>query len=181
VSMVRTGTTPLAFAIALALGAAACGPDSQTTTGPSTSGPVMFTAQLSAANEVPPVSNAESGARGSAIVTLNVPRDADGTPIGAGTVSFSVQLNSFPRGTPVVAGHIHVGPAGSNGGVVVDTGLSAATALLLSDGTANITFVDRPVAAAVAAAIYANPAGYYVNFHSPLNPGGVVRGQLARQ
>ena len=31
-----------------------------------------------------------------------------------------------------------------------------------------------------AQAVMDNPAGYYFNMHSPLNPGGVIRGQLVR-
>jgi hypothetical protein len=91
-----------------------------------------------------------------------------------------VQLNGFPPGTPIILGHIHVGAAGANGGTVVNTGLSAAAPTVLSDGTANMSFNDRPVQQADAIAIYNNPAGYYVNFHSQTNPGGVVRGQMTR-
>ena len=29
--------------------------------------------------------------------------------------------------------------------------------------------------------IAANPAGFYFNVHTPLNPGGAVRGQLVKQ
>jgi len=32
----------------------------------------------------------------------------------------------------------------------------------------------------IATQILANPAGFYFNSHSALNPGGVVRGQLVR-
>jgi hypothetical protein len=30
------------------------------------------------------------------------------------------------------------------------------------------------------AQIYNNPAGFYFNVHTPVNPGGAVRGQLTR-
>ena len=45
--------------------AAACGSDSPTTPTNNT-GPIVFTAQLSANNEVPPITNADSNARGTA-------------------------------------------------------------------------------------------------------------------
>jgi hypothetical protein len=44
-----------------------------------------------------------------------------------------------------------------------------------------LTIANVPVSADAAAAILANPAGYYFNLHSALNPIGVVRGQLAKQ
>lgn len=165
--------------VATGLGAARCG-DNDSPTGPSNTGPLVFTAQLAASNEVPPVTNAESGARGSSTVTMNVPRDSSGTPTGPGTVNLSVQLSNFPPGTPVILGHIHTGAAGVNGSPVVNTGLSAAAPIVLADGTGNLSFTNLEVSATNALNIYNNPAGFYVNFHTPLNPGGAVRGQLVR-
>jgi hypothetical protein len=170
------------MALAVGVTAVRCGGSSNNNnpTGPSTTGPIVFSATLSAANEVPPITNADQNARGTATLTMNVPRDSAGVPSGAGKVNFSVQLSGFPAGTPIVAGHIHVGAAGTNGGTVVNTGLSAAAPTLLGDGTTNTSFNDRDVSQADAVAIYNNPAGYYVNFHSVLNPGGAVRGQMVR-
>ena len=172
--------TIAAMVVATAVGAARCGGDSDNPTGPSNSGPIVFTAQLSAANEVPPITNAESGGRGSATVTMNVPRDSSGVPTGAGTTNWSIQLTSLPPGTAIILGHIHTGAAGVNGGVLVNTGLSPAAPALAADGTVNLTFTNIDVTATNALNIYNNPAGFYVNFHTPLNPGGVVRGQLTR-
>src|SRR5688572_3678123 len=50
-----------------------CG-DDDSPTSPST-GPIQFTAQLSPANEVPPIQGAESSGQGFVIITFNVPRD----------------------------------------------------------------------------------------------------------
>ena len=177
--MKRLMTFALAAATGLTL--AGCGDDDNGPNGPGNTGPILFTAQLTAANEVPPVTNAESGARGTATVTMNVPRDASGAPTDGGTVNIAAQLTDFPAGTPVILGHIHTGAAGVNGGFIVNTNLSAAAPLVLGDGTANTTFTNLSISAANAQALYANPAGFYVNFHTPLNPGGAVRGQLARQ
>ena len=157
-----------------------CG-GSDNPTGPSNTGPIVFTATLSGNNEVPAITGAEAGGQGTATVTMNVPRDASGNPTGGGTVNFSAQLSSLPAGTPIILGHIHEAPAGVNGGVQVNTGLSAASPVTLTNGTGNLVFNDRPVDAAVAQRIYANPGGFYVNFHSTNNPGGVVRGQMVRQ
>src|SRR4029453_781273 len=94
--------------VALAL-AAGCDDDNSTPTTPSNTGPIVFTSSLSAANEVPPVSNAESGGRGTVTIPFNVPRDNTGAITGGGNVTFAVQLSGFPSGTPVVAAHIHPG------------------------------------------------------------------------
>lgn len=164
--------------VALALGA--CGGSSNNPTGPSVTGPIVFTVQMSAANEVPPVTNAEAGGRGTATITFDVPRDGAGNITGGGRATFAVQLSGFPPGTPAVAAHIHPGAAGVNGSPLVNTGLSAATAILMGDGTANLT-LTADVSQDGAAQVTANPAGYYFNVHTRDNPGGAVRGQLARQ
>ena len=100
--------------------AAACDDDSPTQ--PSNTGPIVFTAQLSAANEVPPITNAESTARGTTTITFNVPRDSTGAITGGGTATFGIQLNSFPTSSAaVIAAHIHPGAAGVNGSPLVNT------------------------------------------------------------
>jgi hypothetical protein len=155
--------------------------DNDPPNGPSNSGPIVFTAALSAANEVPAVTNAESGGRGNVTITFNVPRDSAGAITGGGGVTFAVQLNGFPAGTPAIAAHIHPGAAGATGGVLVGTTISASAPVLMGDGTANVTVTATPeISQANAQQILANPAGFYFNVHTPLNPGGAVRGQLTR-
>ena len=172
--MKRTAVLMMALAMA-----AACD-DSNPPTGPSTSGPIVFTAQLSAANEVPPVSNAESGGRGNATITFNVPRDSTGAVTGGGTVTFAIQLTGFPANTAVILAHIHPGVAGANGGVLVNTGLSAAAPFLLNDGTGNLS-ITANITQVDATNITAAPANYYFNVHTPLNANpGAARGQLSR-
>lgn len=73
----------------------------------------------------------------------------------------------------VFAGHIHVGPAGSPGPVVVTlfTGSFA--------GTDSVTGCAENVDPELIKAIRHDPSAYYVNVHSRPNfPGGAVRGQL---
>jgi CHRD domain len=73
----------------------------------------------------------------------------------------------------VFAGHIHVGPAGDPGPVVVTlfTGSFA--------GTDSASGCVEDVDAELIKAIRQNPTAYYVNVHSRPNfPGGAVRGQL---
>ena len=113
-------------AILMAVLALAAGCDDDSPTQPSNTGPIVFTAQLSAANEVPPVTNAESTARGTTTITFNVPRDSTGAITGGGTVTFGIQLTGFPTtSTAVVAAHIHPGAAGVNGSPLVNTGVTA--------------------------------------------------------
>jgi hypothetical protein len=170
-----------AIGIALMM-AAACGSDSPTTPSNNT-GPIVFTAQLSAANEVPPIANADANARGSATITFNVSRDpATGGVNGGGTVNFSAPVTAFPAGTQLRAAHIHTGASGIPGGVLIDTGLSAANAITVdANGAATVTFNNINISQGDATNIVANPAGFYFNIHSALNPGGAVRGQLVKQ
>ena len=58
----------LVAATTLLFGAAGCG-SSNTPTAPSDT--TIFTVQLSALNEVPPITNAEATARGTAVITIN--------------------------------------------------------------------------------------------------------------
>src|SRR5207248_5132234 len=87
----------------LAIGAAGCG--SKSPSAPSSIH--IFTVQLSALNEVPPVTNAEATARGTAVITIDDVKN---------TVDFNVSLNSFPAGSVVNIAHIHGpnAPVGTN-------------------------------------------------------------------
>jgi hypothetical protein len=166
----------------LMLASIVAGCDSATNgpTGPSLSGPIVFAAQLQASNEVPPVANAESGARGTVTITFDVPRDVAGNVSGPGTATFAIQLNNFPLGTPAILAHIHTGAAGVAGPVFIDSRLTPAAPLLLGDGTVSVALTNPGLLQTQAAAVVANPSNYYFNVHTPLNPGGAVRGQLVR-
>jgi hypothetical protein len=151
-----------------------CGGDSPT--GPTTTDTV-YTVALSSANEVPPISNTEAGATGTATITLHLTRDTAST-ITAATVDFSVTLANFPAGSVARLAHIHTGAAGVVGGVLIDTGLTPAAPIAMPAGTGTFAFSGVTVSVENANAILANPAGYYFNVHSVLNGSGVIRGQL---
>ena len=138
---------------------------------------VTVSALLSPANEVPPVSNAESVARGAAQVTFIVSRDAAGAVTG-GTATMYFQLVNLPDGTVIRGAHIHSAPAGVNGPIVVDTGITPANAVTLAAGRQEFRFENVSVSAATMSAILANPSAFYFNVHTNTNPGGVARGQL---
>ena len=169
--MKRSGV--LLFVVCV-LGVAGCSDDG---TAP-TNLPLVFTAQLSPANEVPAIGNAESTGRGAVQITFNVTRDA-ANAITAGTVNFHFQLNGFPGTTAVIAAHIHSAAAGVNGPVVVNTGVTAG-AVTTTDGVGTFTASGITVSPATIQAIVNNPAAFYFNVHSVQNPGGFTRGQLSR-
>ena len=150
-----------------AVGVAGCGDDS-TPTNPSDI--TVFTVQLSALNEVPPITNVENTARGTAVITVNK---------SSNTIDFSVSLNSFPTTSTLTAAHIHPGVAGVNGGVLIGTGLTSANAPSLASGSATFTFTGvSPSSADQITQILANPQNYYFNVHTSANGPGVMRGQL---
>ncbi len=160
--------------------------DGPTTPAPGTPQPntINFVAALSSQNEVPPITNADSPARGECRIQMNLTRDAAGAITGA-TWNFVFDVTGFPAGTLIVASHIHDAPPGQNSGVVVNSGLSPATGVLLSTGAqSNLTYNNLTVAsgsAQLAQRIIDNPNGFYFNVHTQLNPTGAVRGPLVRQ
>ena len=164
----------LLFLIAASLVAAGC--DDNGATSPS-SLPLIFTAMLSPANEVPPVANEEAPGAGAAQFTLHVTRDSAGAITG-GTIDMYFQASGFPDGTTVVGAHIHPGVAGLNGPVLIGTRLTAAAPLVLRGGRGEFIETGIAVSAANASALVNNPVGFYFNIHSPRNTGGFARGQL---
>ena len=156
----------LVFVAVLAVAASGC---AKSATAPSTS-TLRFTADLKTVNEVPPIVAPDPEAAGSGTATIVI----DGTK-----VTFIVNLTGFPAGTPINIAHIHGGNAGTIGGVLVSTTLSAGD-VRLTDGSGNFLRTDVPITQDLASAINANPSGYYFNVHSTLHAGGVARGQLVK-
>jgi hypothetical protein len=125
--------------------------------------PTTFVAVLSSEAEVPGCpAGVESGAGGRAIIRI----DAD-----TGEIRYRVVARRLPgtiAGSP--GAHIHVGPAGVMGPVVQGLQLTGREQGLVAAGTAT-----NP---ALARAILADPANYYVNVHTTACPAGAIRGQL---
>jgi uncharacterized protein (TIGR03437 family) len=157
----------------LALAASAFAQRSETAT---------FLAALSPANEVPPVS---IDARGTALLYAHVVRDAQ-NQIVSGSVDFVI-LYTFPGETTFTGLHVHSGAAGVNGPVTINTGIAAgANAVTIAAPFRGIlsrqaqVLPDNAAGVATLRGMFENPDGYYVNLHSTVNPGGVIRGQVMR-
>lgn len=151
-------------------------------TGAPPSGPNIpnptFRATLSPANEVPPVTNAEAGASGSMDITIVATRDVTGA-ITSASVNFNGTVSGFPAGSTVNIAHIHPGVAGSNGSILVNTGLVPGE-VSLSSGNGTIVKNGVGINIETANQLIANPSAFYFNVHTALNPGGALRGQLVR-
>ena len=135
---------------------------------------------MSPGSEAPPVTGLE--ASGLAKFSIHSTKDASGTVTSA-TVVFDVTYQ-FPANTTFTGLHIHSGPAGQAGPVVISSGLSGTASVVDADGAGNIyrlTDVSSLTATALTAVqgLLASPAGFYLNLHTIPNPGGAVRGQLA--
>ena len=142
----------------------------------------VFVAALSPANEVPAITGYD--ASGTAVLYAHAMRNAQGQ-IVSGSVDFVI-FHNFPD-TPTVTGlHVHTGAAGVNGGVVINTGiaggansLAITTARGIIERQAQVQAADTAGVAALRG-LFENPNAYYVNLHTSVYPGGVIRGQAYR-
>jgi hypothetical protein len=132
---------------------------------------VVFTAQLLASNEVPPVGNDDRNAFGSVTVTLDTT---------ANTARFDFGVSGLVAATQIILAHVHEGAAGVNGPIRIDSNISPANSLPVVNGGVAFSRSNLTVPTDVRDRLLANPAGFYFNVHSNVNPGGVVRGQLVR-
>jgi CHRD domain len=120
-----------------------------------------FSTTLTGAAEVP--GPGDPDASGTAFITLNQ---------GQGEVCFELSWAGID-GT-VFAAHIHVGPAGVAGPVVVP--LFTDVALSGTDSASGCVSASEELIKA----IRHDPASYYVNIHSDVFPAGAIRGQLGK-
>jgi|SwirhisoilCB3_FD_contig_41_4135942_length_2035_multi_6_in_0_out_0_2 hypothetical protein len=162
------------LACAALLMAGGCG--SNNTNGPSNQ-PTVFTVPLLAANETPPTGK-EPNASGTATITVNTVKDSSGA-VTSGTFDFNVSLTGFPPDSKVILAHIHTGAAGVPGAVLINTNVSAADNIVLTNGSGTFSKTGvAPPSVADLQNILNNPSGFYFNVHTQASPGGAVRGQL---
>ena len=127
--------------------------------------PTVFNVRLLAENEPNGASTSES--KGQAQVKV----------YDDGTIEFLFTINNKSAETYTRA-HIHKAAAGANGPIHWDFLEAGNPVASISDQPSQLRGVARPRAAANVSDLLANPAGYYVNVHSTVFPGGAVRGQL---
>ena len=115
---------------------------------------IIFTADLSGLQEVPPV---DTPAKGFGFVTLNAAED-----------EININLSFQDLLASQIAAHIH-GPApiGVNAGVLIPLPLGQIASLVLPVSPAQAGFIKDGLT--------------YFNVHSALFPGGEIRGQIIEQ
>ena len=136
---------------------------------PSSAQVVTMTATLSGGEETPILL---TGAVGTATVSVDAVNE-----------ELAVTLSVFNLATGTTAGHIHVGPKGIAGPVVINFPIPAGRTgdLPLQFRLGAAAFVARPeigintMADAIQAIVGGNA---YVNVHTSANPAGEIRGQL---
>ena len=139
---------------------------------------VEFPVTMLSSNEVPPI----TGITGDAVakVTAYTARNGDGT-VAAGAVLFDVDYRNFVAGTTFTGLHIHDGPAGVAGPVTINTGLTGSNTVKSDTGAGNIyklITVDTGAALNTLSTITQTPENAYINLHTVVSPGGIVRSQL---
>ena len=140
---------------------------------------VQFTANLLASNEPNLPGPTEAGASGTAHIDFHLTKDATGA-ITSATVDFRVDLAGFTPTSAITLAHIHTGASGVNGPVLVTADV-VANQVTLTNGVGTFSRINLPITpVSNAQAIINNPAGFYFNVHSSLNPQGVIRGQLVK-
>ena len=139
---------------------------------------LAFPLTLLPSNEVPPITGLN--ASGPSQYSIYVLRNADGT-IPAATAIFDANYR-FPGPAEFTGMHIHNGAAGVNGPVTIDSGISSSNSVSSADGFGNLFYFVNVISQAGLAtvnSIVSNPELHYLNLHTLVNPGGVIRAQLA--
>jgi uncharacterized protein (TIGR03437 family) len=140
---------------------------------------------MSPANENPPIPNSNA----SAVTTMVTLRGTDQNGnFTTGAVIFDSNYTGFPAGTMFTGFHIHDGPAGVNGPVIINTGIgggaNAVPAGPTGSGNLHYTVFAAPDDATFNAELqtindlFDNPNAHYVNIHTVPNPGGEIRSQV---
>ena len=137
---------------------------------------------MNAKKEVPAIDSTATGV--GSIVGL---RAYDPTGFAVGWVGFEIDYNLGVQST-ITGLHIHTGGPTIAGPVTINTGIAAGAASVASpaSGAGNITIgVEVPANSAAATlgalnGIFDSPGDYYVNMHTTVNGGGIIRSQLMR-
>jgi hypothetical protein len=158
----RTPSVLLTVWLVSLVGMLACGGDSALFAGSDT-----YVAALSGAREVPAVQTTATG-----VATFN--------RVGA-KVTYTVSATGFS--TPLTVGHVHIGPAGTIGPVIVPLTIIAPSGTVASgsiDLASPITQGNITISGDSLRTLFES-GNAYVNLHTAAYPGGEIRGQIVRQ
>ena len=142
---------------------------------------ISFLTQMLPANETPPITDTSTG---SVIISVHVIRDSSGA-ITSGSVDFSVNCK-FSGAVTVTGLHIHNGPAGVAGNIVIPTDVNSSDKSIAVDATGKtlvnkqVQFPATGVNLSTITDLLQNPQNFYANIHTTDHPGGAMRGQLLR-
>ena len=143
---------------------AGCGSDNSTAAVQSTT----YIATLNGANEFPARATTATGTA-TYVLTGNL-------------LTYTVTVNGLTA--PASASHIHSGPAGANGNVIVPYVSAAVTSGNVTSGTIDLS---QPIAngdksiPGDSLRTLLNNGGAYTNVHTALYGGGEIRGQIVKQ
>jgi hypothetical protein len=139
---------------------------------------MTFNVTMLPSNETPPITGLDASAP--AQVSIRTIRADDGSVL-AGTATFDVNYR-FPVAHVEFTGlHVHDGAATVAGPVRLNSGLSGANSVVSESGFGNIysfQLMIDPAAVATLNSLVVTPANQYVNLHTTVYPGGVIRAQL---
>jgi uncharacterized protein (TIGR03437 family) len=139
---------------------------------------IPFNVTMLPSNETPPVAGLDASAPSQVIIRTI--RAEDGTVL-AGTATFDVNYR-FPAAHVEFTGlHVHDGAAGVAGPVRLNSALGSANPVVSETGFGNIFLfatMSNPNEVATLNSLVQNPERHYLNLHTSVNPGGVVRAQL---
>jgi hypothetical protein len=127
----------------------------------------FYSASLRPGHEVPPV--ADAGQNGDASVYLS---EGDRSM----TVTITTNINSPGK---LTAAHLHLGAAGTNGGVLFDIGGPDGTRFSRTRAAEDMNAVGT-VDTWEEFLVELKAGNVYVNVHTTDNPAGEIRGQLGR-
>jgi uncharacterized protein YceK len=162
IALVALAVTALAFA--------GCGSSSSTSSTKSSSSPSPAAATTPSSS----TTNATVKARVYTVSMKGSNEVPKGAPNGSATAVITIKTSNqvcwaftnLKNVTAPKVDHIHQGPAGASGSIVIPL------------GTAYKASGCVPASATLLSQIESKPSGFYVNIHNVAYPQGVVRGQL---
>jgi hypothetical protein len=128
-----------------------------------------YISTLNAANERNPANTSTATGTATYVLTGN-------------TLSYTVVVSGLTG--PATLSHIHVGPGGVSGGVIVGYVTAAVASGTVTSGTIDLTQMINVGTSSVTGdslKVLLNNGNAYTNVHTSTFPGGEIRGQIVKQ